>query len=43
MPDWRVIPAECGVAECEGCKKEALSQRIIVWEELQAKLHLHFL
>jgi len=33
-PDWRVILTGCEAAGCEGCRKKALSKRIIVWEEL---------
>jgi len=36
MLDWRVILTGCEAAVCEGCRKEALSERIIVWDELQA-------
>jgi hypothetical protein len=35
IPDWRVIPAGCEV-----CRKEILSQRIIISEELQARLNV---
>jgi hypothetical protein len=35
-PDWRSIPTGC-VAGCEGCRKEALSEKIFVSEEVQAQ------